>query len=124
MHRLLISLLISSSFFLIGCSDTCEKAFEKTVECAKDSVIKTSLRNNKETILRLCKPFNEKIKKCLELSDCSRFNFCMKEATPTLREQTIKKPIDDEKNTGDKTKTDKKGGNIPGKPDGTFPMGF
>lgn len=124
MHRLLITLIFPSTIFLIGCSDNCEKVFEKTVECAKDSVIKTSLRNNKSTILKLCKPFDEKVKKCLKLSDCSRFNFCMKEVTPSLREQNIKKPITDDKNTDGKTKTDKKGGNIPGKPDGTDSKAF
>ncbi|MBN2725144.1 MAG: hypothetical protein JXR95_13855 [Deltaproteobacteria bacterium] len=94
------------SFVLVACGDPCEKAYKKTVECAKGATAKKSLESSKEVIIKLCRPFEDKVKKCLKISDCNKFNFCMIEATPTLREKDPRKP--GEKDTGKDNSPEKK----------------
>ncbi len=83
--------LLSLTFTLVipltlaACSDPCEKAYKRTVECTSKEGIKKSVASRKELILRLCAPFKNEVEACVEKESCVAFSTCMKRVTTPLR---------------------------------------
>ena len=65
---------------LTSCKDTCEEAVKKTISCAPGEGLKSSLRDEQELAVKVCRPHEDQVKQCLKVADCTEFNRCMKNA--------------------------------------------
>ncbi len=65
--------------FLASCDRTCEKVAKRTIACAPDDGLRSSLNEQKDLILKTCRPHASGAKECLSFSNCSEFNRCMRQ---------------------------------------------
>ncbi len=74
----------------LSCKSTCEKAVEKTIDCAPSSGLKSQLEQTRDLAVSVCSPHEDEVKKCLQLSNCVDFHRCMKKAV-VFREPPARK---------------------------------
>jgi len=78
----IVFILLSSGFcfYVTSCKNTCEEAVKKTISCASGEGLKSSLREEHDLAIKVCKPHEDEVKECIKVSDCTEFHRCMKKA--------------------------------------------